>query len=284
MAFHNLIGLCIMWLHHICWLRVKTPSFVGKKNGLKDAQQVHLLETVGSSIATDLERTIRLVAALTNWVDQQRLVRYTPHVAKWLRPLPSGNKDACTSKAHNGGVIVSFVGSLLAVTDQSVRWFRSNTMTIASRARTEVLARSLLHCWALSLLVSCAQRPGTMTVSPALTKRSTMCRTRCWMRWSNVVLPRRHGGSQTGAWTSCRCPKCGQTSRQQLSVLFGWSTKEDEVRKASLGAKLSNDKTSVPASLKLRYFLWYTPPLAAMASPAVDFQLQEPGVKLQLEG
>ena len=116
------------------------------------------------------------------------------------------------------------------------------TISFAPRVRTEVLARSLLHCWALSHLVSCAQRPGTTAVSPGLTKRNTSwdplldtasqdlycCLTwkthkqPNWSLWPNLL------------WTSCRFPNIDQTSSQQLRVFFGWSTKEDEVQKAFL--------------------------------------------------
>ena len=64
-------------LHRIVAARMLPSSqsthFVGKNYKVKDAQHVHLLATFGSSVATVLERSIFLVAALSDGVDQHRL-------------------------------------------------------------------------------------------------------------------------------------------------------------------------------------------------------------------
>ena len=91
--------------------------------------------------------------------------------------------------------------------------------------------------------VSCAQKPCTMTVSPSPAKRSA-CEPAAGnarrepVRTLAAVLPGRHRSSQTGAHgQTCsghhgRCPKYFHTSCQQLSILFGWSAKEDKVTKS----------------------------------------------------
>ena len=186
--------------HAICW---------HKKRGQRSPTNASTA-TVGSNMATLLERTMRFVAALTDWVDQHRLDRLavqqpncTPHVARCLRPRLSGNKVVCSSKAHTDGVLVLFVGSLLAVIEHGVLWFHSSTISLTSRARTDVLARSLLHCWALSLLVSCARYNDSVTSSDE-EEHNTWNPLLDTLRALTAVLLRRHLGSQTGAYSqSC---------------------------------------------------------------------------------
>ena len=73
-------------------------------------------------------------------VQQQK---YTPHVARCLRPLLVQATRLPARATHTA--MASVCRSLGHVTEQIVRWFRSNTISTASRARTEVLARSLPH-------------------------------------------------------------------------------------------------------------------------------------------
>ena len=130
-------------------------------------------------MAAVLERTIRFVAALTGWFDQHRLARFTvpqqkftPHVARWLRPRLSRNKAACSSNhLRRGG------------------------------------AQCVEHA--------------------ALYARRMSVRTLI------VVLLGRHRSSQTGVCSQTCFVHHDQTSSQQLSVLFGWSSKR--IRSKSMG-------------------------------------------------
>ena len=54
---------------------------------MKDAQEVHPLATVGSSIATVHEGTVRFIAAVTDWFDQHRLDRLTVQQQKYTLTL-----------------------------------------------------------------------------------------------------------------------------------------------------------------------------------------------------
>ena len=128
-----------------------------------------------------------------------------------ISPCPP-RKIRARTKTHDDGVLVPLVGSFLCViAPHGVLLFHSvSAIYFCLRARVEVWADSGLHCLALSLPVSCAQKPCAMTVSPAPTKRSTTCGTLCWIRSSNTsqdtccYLPRKHGGSQIGSHCQIR--------------------------------------------------------------------------------